>query len=284
MAFTSQQSHTSLQLLNILSSVFSLAISCLESTDHNYGPDLFSLLGKLKTCVSLICQIDLNDLYTCKSSMLSENWRHFPIPSSWQSDENTIMSRSAYNLCVSCSVSSFSGWERDEFTLNLLKKNRKDTFFGVNITGQRVAGWLSKDAESYLSELWKCIELLVPTLSALDFDNAAANAKKVDWYKKVVENLESNFKDVPIACHGEDSALNILFIFAHATLLLARHEQDDIKSEALLKHAISIILPTVSSVRLYYYPLRMLYYRNPKSFICQIRPNFISINHYGTLS
>ena len=91
MAFTSQQSHTSLQLLNILSSVFSLAISCLESTDHNYGPDLFSLLGKLKTCVSLICQIDLNDLYTCKSSMLSENWRHFPIPSSWQSDENTII-------------------------------------------------------------------------------------------------------------------------------------------------------------------------------------------------
>ncbi len=226
--------------------MFSVAISCLESDDSEYEHNLSSLLNRLKSYVSLICQIDLNDLYTCKPGVLSENWRHFPIPSSWQSDEHMIMSRSAYNLCVSCSVSSFSGWEREEFTLNLLRKNRKDTFFGVNITGKHVAGWLNKDAESYLSEMWKNVEVLIPGLSSLDFDNAAANAKKVDWYIQAVESLDSKFKDVPIATHGEDSALNILFIFAHTALLLALKEQDKGKRDALLKHTISIILPSVS--------------------------------------
>lgn len=220
----------------------------MEDDDQNDGSDLHSLMEQLKIFTSLICQIDLNDLYSCKSGLLSDTWRHFPITSGWQTDELSIMSRSAYNLLVSCSVSSFSGWEREEFTLNLLKKNRKNTFFGVDIAGQRVTGWMSDEATSYLSQLWQKIESLIPTLSALDFDNAAMNVKKSDWYQKAVQHLETEFKSIPIACHGEESALNILFIFAHAALLMAKHEQDDVKTEVLLKYALSILLPTVRDI------------------------------------
>ena len=232
-------------MLNILSSAFAVAITCVDATDSNQGSRLPSLLDKLKTGVSLICHIDMHDLYASKSSLMTECWRYFPIPSSWQTDDHSIMSRSAYNLCVGCSVSSFSGWEKDEFTLNLMKKGRKETFFGVHVQGTQVAGYVSNENEARLSTQWKVIEKLVPTLCSLDFDNAAANAKKSEWCKKSMENLESHFKDVSIACYGEDSALNVLLGFAHVALLIAEDEEDEIKSEGLLKNALSVILPVV---------------------------------------
>jgi hypothetical protein len=199
----------------------------------------------MKVSVALICRVNFHDLYSSKSYLQSESWRYFPIPSSWQSDEYSAMSRSAYNLSVASAVSSFSGWEKDEFTLNLLKRSRKDTFFGIQLQGKQVAGFLNNKREGHLTDLWHLVEDLIPTLSSLDFENAVSNAKQVEWYKKAMMNLESNFKDVPIAAFGEDSALNILFIFAHIALLLAKEEEDELKEEALIKHALSIILPPV---------------------------------------
>jgi|AntRauTorckE5430_2_1112549.scaffolds.fasta_scaffold02491_4 hypothetical protein len=232
-------------MLNILSSAFSVTIICLDPSDNNNLETLQFIIEKMKVSVALICRVNFHDLYSSKSYLQSESWRYFPIPSSWQSDEYSAMSRSAYNLSVASAVSSFSGWEKDEFTLNLLKRSRKDTFFGIQLQGKQVAGFLNNKREGHLTDLWHLVEDLIPTLSSLDFENAVSNAKQVEWYKKAMMNLESNFKDVPIAAFGEDSALNILFIFAHIALLLAKEEEDELKEEALIKHALSIILPPV---------------------------------------
>ena len=232
-------------MLDILSSAFSVIIICLDPSDNNNVESLRTLIEKLKASVAIICQVDFHDLYSSYSSLLSESWRYFPIPSKWQSDEHAAMSRSAYNLSIASAVSSFSGWEKDEFTLDLLKRSRKDTFFGIHLQGKKVAGFLNSNRERHLSNLWNLIETLIPTLTSLDFENGVSNAKKVDWYKKAMENLENNFKDESIATFGEDSALNILFIFAHIALLLAKQEDDDVKEDALIKHALSIVLPPV---------------------------------------
>ena len=235
-----------LQVLNILSSAFSQAITCMEGGSFQDRQNLTSFLEKMKVCISLICHIDFNNLYASKSSFITESWGYFPIPSNWQNDEHSIMSRTAFNLCVGCNVSSFSGWEKDEFSLNLLKKNRKETYFGIHIQGGHVVGWLSKNNENRLSKLWDIVEILVPTLSSLDFPATVANARKVEWCQKALANLESNFKNIPIASFGEDSALDILLTFAHSALMLAQLEEDEMKTEALMKHALSIILPPVS--------------------------------------
>jgi hypothetical protein len=135
--------------------------------------------------------------------------------------------------------------ENDEFTLNLLKRHWKDTFFGVSLKGKHVAGYLSENNEKRLSSLWQLIEVLIPTLNPLDFENAVSHVKHDDWYKKAMKHLKS-FENEPISCHGEDSALTILLIFAEATLMLAKEQDDKRKKESLVKHALSILLPTVS--------------------------------------
>jgi hypothetical protein len=126
-----------------------------------------------------------------------------------------------------------------------LKKHWKETFFGVSLKGKYVAGYLSGNNEERLSTLWQLIEVAIPTLTPLDFENALSYTKHDDWYKKVISNLKS-FEDEPVSSFGEDYALSILLMFAQATLMFAKEQDDKRKQESLVKHSLSIILPTVS--------------------------------------
>ncbi len=212
----------------------------------NFLPPLYD---KLKLYVSLICKVDIPDndgISPGTTTMMVETWRDFPVPSNWQSDDNhIILSRTVYNLAVSCNVSSFSGWEKDEFTLKLLKKNRRETFFGVNVDGDIVEGCLDQDNERYLSEQWQIIENIIPTLCNIDFHNAVSIAKTPEWYRNAATIRQEKFQNIPIACYGEDSALNICLIFSYVGLMTAEIEEDEIKIEGILKNAMSIVLPLV---------------------------------------
>ncbi len=238
------------QVLNILSAAFSLSILCAkEFSAEMKAIFLPSLYDKLKLCVSLICKVDIphNDgISPGTTTMMVETWRDFPVPSDWQSDENhIILSRTVYNLSVSCNVSSFSGWEKDEFTLKSLKKNRRETFFGVNVDGDKVEGCLDQGNERCLSEQWQIIHNIIPTLCNIDFDNAVSIAKTPEWCRNAAEIRQEKFQNIPIACYGEDSALNICLMFSHVGLMIVETEEDEIKIEGILKNAMSIILPLV---------------------------------------
>uniref|UniRef100_A0A6S8WZ86 Uncharacterized protein n=1 Tax=Chaetoceros debilis TaxID=122233 RepID=A0A6S8WZ86_9STRA len=238
----------SVEMLNILSSAFTTSMYCV----HNVSLDskqrmLPYLLTKIKACVSIMCRIDLSRSgrsFAQPTSMITESWINFPVSSDWQSEEShSLISRCAYNFGVSCNVSSFSGWERDEFTLKLLKKNRKDTFFGVNIEGERVVSCLDQEGEASLSDQWQMIYRLVPTLCNLHFDQAVIDVKRAQWCQDALELRKSTFKDAKIACYGEDSALNLMLTFAHISLLLTEIEKYEIDTYDLLKNSLSVVLP-----------------------------------------
>ena len=68
-------------------------------------------------------------------------WKTFPLPNEWQTDFERKLSLKAYNLCVACCVSAFSGWETEEFSVDKLRSRDDDTnFFGVTFANRRVVG------------------------------------------------------------------------------------------------------------------------------------------------
>ena len=183
--------------------------------------------------------------------MSAELWRDFPLPSDWQTEELRIVSMKSFNLCVSCNVSAFSGWEKSEFDLRLLRRNRGPTFFGANVKGKQVTGFLDGDEERQLCFQWKMIENLLPKLATIDFENAILNVKQTEWYRTAKTNLETKFKTIPISIYGEHEALRIMLIFSNVSLHVATFERDDLKRKCLLKNALSVVLPLVRTTRLF---------------------------------
>jgi hypothetical protein len=90
------------------------------------------------------------------------------------------------------------------------------------------------------------IEKVVPTLTPIDFDNALSNTKQDEWYKIATKNLKKLFDDEAVASYGEESALSILLMFAQVSLMISKELHDNTKQESLVKHSLSLILPTVS--------------------------------------
>ena len=175
--------------------------------------------------------------------------RYYPISCNWQSLDLEFLSRRAYNLCVSCNVTAFSGWEKKEFTLSAMKRKRGASYFGVRVQGVQVTGHLHRKTELQLSHQWKLVEKLIPTLNCLDFDRGVANAKRADWCVEAMDKLkEPQFQNVPIALYGEDLALSILLIFSKLSLLAAEEENDEVKEGMLIKNSLSILLPVVRTI------------------------------------
>ena len=115
-------------------------------------------------------------------------WKELPFETKWQSSELRLLSSCAFNLCVGCSVSLFSGWERDKFTLELLKKRAGPDFIGVNLDGTQISGYLDSNAEKELSRQWKDIQEFVPCAGTLDFDVALLETKESTWYKQAIHS------------------------------------------------------------------------------------------------
>ncbi len=218
----------------------------LDRSDNIDGLILIDILSRLRTAICWFCQTsipNLDDSFSSTSMGSTESWRYFPIPSDWQTEELKILSKRTFNLCVSCNVSAFSGWEKDEFDLKLMRRNKKSSFFGCNIKGTHVTGYFDPDKERELSSQWELVETLLPLLlSYVDFDNAVSNVKKSNWYTSAMSNLET-FKEVSISSRAENEALNMILMFSKVSLLLADIEKDQQKKECLMKNAMSVIMP-----------------------------------------
>lgn len=238
-----------MQTIKILSASFRIVTQYLDKNNPKDEVMLLSILSRLRTAVCWICQATIpnhDDVYSSTSNTSTESWRYFPISSEWQTEELKFLSVRCFNLCVGCSVTAFSGWEKSEFDLKLLRRKHGPSFFGANVKGMQVAGYLDHEKEVQLSSQWKMIERLLPMLATLDFDDAINNVKQADWYTTAMSNLESNFKGVSIPTLGEDEALNIILMYSSLSLKIAYLERDDLKQKCLVKNAMSVVLPLVS--------------------------------------
>lgn len=244
-----------LQTIKILAGCFGVMSSILDN-DKTMAKEsiIVDIISRLRAAVSWFCQIAIpnhDDLFSSKSNnMTIGSWSHFPISSEWQTDELYALSKRTFNLCVSCNVSAFSGWEKDEFDLSLMRQSHGASFFGVDIKGKKVTGYLNHEMELELSRQWKQIETLLPTLSHLDFDNSIKTVKTYEWFITAMKTIEENFTNTSIASFAEDEALYITLLFAKVSLLLAHYEKDERKHQCLVKNAMSIVFPMVSHINL----------------------------------
>ena len=211
-----------------------------------------TVLLKLRTIVSWISGKNIptyGDLHASTQKLDRSSFRYYPISCNWQSPELEFLSRRAYNICVSCNVTAFSGWEKKEFTLSAMKRKRGASYFGVRVQGVQVAGHLHKKTELQLSRQWKMVEKLIPTLNSLDFDRGVANTKRADWCVEAMDKLKQpQYQKIPIALYGEDFALSILLIFSKISLIVAKEENDEVKEDMLIKDSLSILLPVVRTL------------------------------------
>jgi hypothetical protein len=129
-------------------SIFSEALDVLVKTmtlvkDEGLMETIEVAAMKSRYLVSTIFQADSPSAKP-GGSIKYETWKTFPLPNDWQTDFETKLSTKAYNLCVSCCVSAFSGWEKEEFSVDKLRSRDDDTnLFGVTFANGRVAGEFS---------------------------------------------------------------------------------------------------------------------------------------------
>lgn len=216
-----------------------------RTSDSNFIADL---LSKIKPVVSLLIGVEVNEIGETdefEPLLAAESWTEFPLPNHWQSFSQKAISRLAYNLCVACDVSCFSGWNTDEFRLDSLKKRGGREYFGVNIRDERVVGHVSSETEVELLQEWERVGKLMPWASSFDFKGALSTVKNSEWYESAKATAESGYDHKTIATHGEEDGMKILLMFSNLCLLVAEASPTKAASDALIKTALSVLLPVV---------------------------------------
>lgn len=236
-----------IQILNVffraLSVLWKGLSSPVQKRDAQFMEDTSSSLKKI---VSFLCGVEipkLND--TLSESPSTESWAQFPISSDWQTAWQQAVSVRAHNLCVACTVSLFSGWETNEFSIDALRKRDSHKYFGVNIRGQCVAGYVSQEVELELIHQWKQLGSLLPWTSSLDVADRILKAKTTEWYKSAMEKLKSESAHESVSIYGEEDGLKILLALSSLCLFSAQASTNAAK-DAFIKTSLSVLLPVVS--------------------------------------
>ena len=133
------------QMISILSGCLSI-LHMIKASSFSQDESLLNSVqvGSMKArhLISTICHAD-SAPWKYSTSVPVEAWRSFPLPSNWQNGFHEAISLRAYNLCVSCCVSSFSGWEPNEFNLDQLRSSDEVNLFLVSLEGPSSAGKFS---------------------------------------------------------------------------------------------------------------------------------------------
>jgi len=233
---------SSLDMVSILSQAVSVLVQAASSSEDQSLLDSIQV-GSMKArhLVSTICHADSAPSKPLTYSNVG-TWRSFPLPASWQNSFHEKISLRAYNLCVACCVSSFSGWEPSEFNLDQLRTTDVN-FFGVTLEGPCVAGFLPKHVASAVAEQWEYMQGILPDLEVLPFRLHLDERKKMDWYGKVMRNLEKQSIDSKkVSSYGEEDGVSALLSFSTLCLIAAEESEDDVKDE-FVKLAMSVLLP-----------------------------------------
>lgn len=204
-----------------------------------------AILLKAQLIINLICDARNSDIMKTSDERVSESWTSFPLPCDWQSSFHRSLSTLAYNLCVGCCVSSFSGWSNDEFNLDLLHSRVDSNIFGLNMDGSCVAGFLSSEAEISISRQWEHINQLLPNLEVLRYQAQLNQRKDKEWYKTIKRHAKHASK---IAAFKEDEGVITLLSFSAICLVAGENSDDAGEKDCLLRIAMSVILPMVRRI------------------------------------
>ena len=207
---------------------------------------LHQIFEQSTAIISLLCNHEITNGNFGDEMMAEKDWNGFPVDSSWQSSECQAISLATYNLVVACNVSLFSGWEKEEFSLRLLKRQHGNRHFGVHIHGRRMTGFIYASQEEEIANQWNELESLLPTFPGLKFQERIAVVKQKDWYKKEVEDRKQNLDDPKIAKFAEDDGVSLYLAFSRLCVLLAKTESNPKVSNGYYQLCLSVLLPIVS--------------------------------------
>lgn len=213
---------------------------------HNNGRVTQRILSKLLGILSLFCGVAISDPFQPDESTeaYSKQWTKLPIRSDWQNPAQQNLSRRAFNLVIACSVPNFSGWETDEFKLDLMKRGTNNQHVCVDLHGERVTGCLSPTVEAELADQWKKLGPLLPDLAHFDFDANLVTAKSSSWYSEVMKHVKENSD--PAAVYGEDDGFTLVLSLSRLCLDAASSAASNASKSALIQLAVCVILPVVS--------------------------------------
>jgi hypothetical protein len=212
------------------------------------------------------------------NSVLRED---LPFAHTWQTKLHRNLSRLVHNLCVSCSISAFSGWEREEFQLRLLRFRSDHSFFGVTLSDNRVSGILVEEVARQLTVQWIELREIIPSIS-LDFAESLSVFQKTEWYMDVLSRRDT-YSMLPIDQFGEESALITLLSLSNICIQLVKTVRSNCQeTEHFLKLGLSIILPAVCNLLLFLFFVVFTHY------LCEViihnRRNLDSIEQYGPVA
>lgn len=206
---------------------------------------LSQVIRMLNPLISLIFDISIPSIDPSEFTppdLMRELWTDYPLPSLWQSPDFVRLSRIVRNLCIGSNVMAFSGWEKEDFSMRLLKRRDSRSYFGVRVKGSHVAGWLTADQEVALEKQWALARSFLPNFRAEDFSCSLSFSKQSDWFKNSIA-MKNEFDCDVISNLGEHYAIQILLAYSDCCLRCAAQERDKDKIDNMLQCSYSIILP-----------------------------------------
>ncbi|KAL9188503.1 hypothetical protein ACHAXT_006881 [Thalassiosira profunda] len=228
----------SIDMLSILSDAMSTLVQSASSVE---AESLLDSLAKSRLLISKICHAGHASSLPPKNPTV-ESLQSFPLPCSWQTSLHKKLSLTAYNLCVACCVSSFSGWEPAEFNLDQLGHSEIN-FFGVSFEGSSAAGFLPGSVVSMIAEQWDLLHTLLPNTEGLRYEALLNERSQTGWYQKAMKTMGSRGIDpskIPI--YGEENAIRALLLYSMLCLVAAKECEGGEKDE-FVKLSMSILLP-----------------------------------------
>lgn len=181
--------------------------------------------------------------------MTKEDWNQNLLPSSWQSVQKKAISLRCYNLCIGANATHFSGWEKDEFCVDLMKTGSSgSSYFGVRIHDGKVAGVLPAAVEDELVYQWDIMTELFPETRSFGFKGRLRSTKDQSWYQDTKQQRLNMLEREKIANDGEIDGLTIFLSYSRASLLAAKSPNLNSKERLrLLSSSLSVLLPMVSN-------------------------------------
>lgn len=142
-------------------------------------------------------------------------------------------------MAQGCNVSNFSGWEQEEFNLNLMRSKRRSQHFGITLKDGRIIGQLRPDRSQSLVELWE----VAKRVTSLDFD-ICAQAKEAQMFLDS-EQVPLPPEEFSVSFYGEETALSVIMDFAQQCFLASESVSPG-SNEPQMRCGMSVLLPIVS--------------------------------------
>ena len=241
---TARISTSCIETLEALSRAFSLLPTFSVQLLNKNGKDfLFEVIEKMSTSIGTMCGEASSLCLKSEGEQDMEGLECFPFQSSWLSSDMQQLAVRSFNLCVATNVSLFSGWEKDEFNVRLMRHGNVPNFINISMNDVKVTGCLSTEYENSLSSQWKLIRKLLPPSFTFDFDHQLEIERESADYKESIERLKAAKSMHTISCHGEEEGLTTFLSFSHSCLILATELEDRRLAHHLLRISLSIIIP-----------------------------------------